>query len=199
MTNDQTFRMAFGLLILGLIVIRSYYALKSWGLAQSKMTNQWEGKGIALMRTFAALGWLALILLFSFQPDMLTWSSLPLPAWMRWAGAGFNVLTLGLLAWVHHTLGPNWSSNIEIRQGQTLVTNGPYRWMRHPMYSVLILWALSIFLLTASWLFGLIFVFFFVWFTWRTSVEETMLLSHFGEPYRTYMQHTGRFLPHFGK
>lgn len=83
-----------------------------------------------------------------------------------------------------------------IQERQTLVTAGPYQWVRHPMYTTFAVIGLAYFLVSANWFIGL--VNFVVYGTIVLSViglEETTLLEKFGEPYREYMQHTGRFLP----
>ncbi len=134
--------------------------------------------------------------LYVFLPRTLGWAALPLPAWLRLAGAGIGVIALLWFVWIHHTLGNNLSVRIRIRESQYLVTDGPYRWARHPMYTAFYLLHVAAFLLTANWFIGA---------TWlagltaiislRVSREEAMLLARFGEAYSAYAENTGRFLP----
>jgi protein-S-isoprenylcysteine O-methyltransferase Ste14 len=80
--------------------------------------------------------------------------------------------------------------------GAGLRTQGPYAWVRHPMYSALFLMGLGWLLLTANWfigaplMIGMIVVVFM-----RVENEEGVLIDLFGDEYREYMQRTGRFLP----
>lgn len=133
-------------------------------------------------------------------PDTLAWGRLPLPLWSRLVGAGLGILALIGFVWIHQTLGTNLSVRLRIKDSQSLITNGPYRWIRHPMYTAFYVLHLATFFLTANWFIGL---------TWtagltaiiylRISREEAMLLARFGDKYKSYMQRTGRFLPQRAK
>ena len=130
------------------------------------------------------------------SPETLGWGALPLPVWLRLTGAGLGVVALVWFVWIHQTLGNNLSVKIRIKESQYLVTSGPYRWVRHPMYTAFYLLHVAAFLLTANWFIGA---------TWlagltaiiflRVSREEAMLLARFGEAYSLYAENTGRFLP----
>ena len=61
-----------------------------------------------------------------------------------------------LLFWTFHSLGKNLTDTVVTRREHTLVTHGPYRWVRHPFYDVVLLWGLSMSLLTANWLMALL-------------------------------------------
>jgi protein-S-isoprenylcysteine O-methyltransferase Ste14 len=85
---------------------------------------------------------------------------------------------------------------LKIKDSQELVTDGPYRWIRHPMYTAFFVLHVAAFLLTANWFIGL------TWMSGLTAIiflrvkrEEAMLLSAFGSEYRSYMENTGRFVP----
>jgi protein-S-isoprenylcysteine O-methyltransferase Ste14 len=126
----------------------------------------------------------------------MAWSCLPLPLGLRWCGALLGVAATLLLLWVHRSLGQNFSPQLRIRQEHALCTGGLYRWIRHPMYTVL-------FVLSVAWIIGLANWFVGVfWLTMQAIVigqrvgkEEAELLEHFGDEYRAYMRRTGRFLP----
>jgi protein-S-isoprenylcysteine O-methyltransferase Ste14 len=82
-----------------------------------------------------------------------------------------------------------------IRTGQRIVTDGPYRWVRHPLYSVgTVFWiALSLVLSNGAILFMSLVI--FVLIVRRTRIEEEKLMEAFGERYRVYKTYTGRFIP----
>jgi protein-S-isoprenylcysteine O-methyltransferase Ste14 len=134
--------------------------------------------------------------LYVFAWRWMAWARQPLPAWARWAGAIPGLIALGLFVWAHRSLGRNYSKWLHIRQGHTLVTHGPYRWVRHPMYTAFYLIHIAALLLSANWFLGL---------TWiggltllmaaRVPREEAMLVEAFGAAYEDYMGRTGRFLP----
>ncbi|MDD5127364.1 MAG: isoprenylcysteine carboxylmethyltransferase family protein [Dehalococcoidales bacterium] len=129
-------------------------------------------------------------------PESLAWGMLLLPPWLRLLGAGLGILALLWFVWIHQNLGNNLSVRLRIKDSQTLITNGPYRLVRHPMYTAFYVLHLAAFFLTANWFIGL------TWTVGLTAViflrvnrEEAMLLSRFGEEYNSYMANTGRFLP----
>ena len=138
----------------------------------------------------------ATFFVYIFFPEALGWAALPLPAWSRLTGAGLGAIALIWFVWIHRTLGSNLSARIRIKESQYLVTNGPYRWVTHPMYTAFYLLHVAAFLLTANWFIGA------TWLTGLTAIislrvnrEEAMLLARFGEAYSSYAETTGRFLP----
>src|SRR5207249_3646753 len=95
-----------------------------------------------------------------------------------------------------HSLGKNLTDTVVTRRQHTLVTHGPYRWVRHPFYGVVCLWGLSLSLLTANWLIFLVGVVALAMLIRRTRIEEAKLIERFGDQYRSYAEKTGRFFPY---
>ena len=83
----------------------------------------------------------------------------------------------------------------DVRRAHTLVTGGPYAWVRHPFYDAAALLMLSISLIAANWFFLLAGSFVLLLLVIRTDREEERLLARFGNPYREYKSRTGRFVP----
>ncbi len=77
----------------------------------------------------------------------------------------------------------------------SLVTYGPYRWVRHPMYSFSFLLFFGFSLLSANWFIGLTVIVGLAILVARTSIEESKLIEEFDDEYREYMKRTGRFFP----
>lgn len=125
----------------------------------------------------------------------MSWAELPIPVWLRLVGAGLAILTVLLFVWVHHALGKNWSLAVVIKEDHVLVTGGPYRWVRHPMYTTFFVWGLGFSLLSANWTVGIAFLGLCIVAAARTGKEEAALTEAFGDQYHAYMQRTGRFLP----
>jgi protein-S-isoprenylcysteine O-methyltransferase Ste14 len=110
-----------------------------------------------------------------------------------------GLASLPLIVWVQQALGSNFSTTLHVREEHTLVTHGPYRWVRHPMYTVLYLHFISIFLLTQNWFIGGVFLVALTLIVGlRLKNEEATMVDKFGEAYRSYMLRTGRFLPRLG-
>jgi protein-S-isoprenylcysteine O-methyltransferase Ste14 len=194
MHDDQTFRM---ILIVGALIlfpIMAYRRLKSQATAETLDRRQ-EGRFILF--TLRPIGVAAMLglLAFMINPVWMEWSSVRLPAWLRWSGVGLGVLAGGLLVWTLRNLGPNLTDTVVTRREHTLVTTGPYRWVRHPFYDAVGLAILANSLTAANWFLfltgGLAVILMIV----RTRTEEEHLLAHFGDSYRGYVASTGRFVP----
>ena len=106
--------------------------------------------------------------------------------------------SLPLLYWVHHSLGSFFSARLELQEDHQIIQTGPYRWIRHPMYTTGFMYLIGAGLLSGNWIILLIPTLSFALLVFsRVSDEEKMLLEHFGEEYDHYLKRTGRFLPFF--
>ena len=139
---------------------------------------------------------LAGILVYSINPHLMKWSALPLPFWLRWFGFFIGLAALIIFSWVLWSLGQNFSTTLTIKKDQTLVIQGPYQWIRHPMYTSFVLLWVGYFLISTNWYIGLTGIVGFVWaIVVRTPKEEQMMIEQFGDEYIAYMKRTGRYLP----
>jgi len=173
-----------------------YYRIKSQA-TRMKLARREEGVLIMIgLRLCGLLAWIA-IAAYLINPAWMAWSSVALPAWLRWIGACIGLFAVPpLLAWTFRSLGKNLTDTVVTRREHTLVSDGPYRWVRHPFYDVVLLWVVSIGLLTTNWLLALLGFSAFAMLVVRARIEEEKLIERFGDEYRTYMQRTGRFFPH---
>jgi protein-S-isoprenylcysteine O-methyltransferase Ste14 len=115
---------------------------------------------------------------------------------LAWLGVLVLVSALLLFFHTHRRLGRFWSVTLEIRQNHGLVTDGIYRFVRHPMYSAYFLWALSQALLLPNWIAGPAgLVGFGTLFAFRVGREERMMLAAFGDAYAEYAARTKRIIP----
>ena len=142
-----------------------------------------------------ALGYLSSMLIYLSAPTLLSWSHIPLPAWMRWVGAGIALSMMVVLFWVFTALGKNITDTVITRDGATLVTRGPYRVVRHPLYTCGALVHFALVVLSSSWFLlawvGLLLLYIGI----RTPKEERNLIERFGDDYVRYAQRTGRYFP----
>jgi len=122
-----------------------------------------------------------------------------LPAWARWSGAVIMVAGIWFFAATHRALAQNWTPVLEVREGNTLVTSGPYRLVRHPMYSASYVIDLGIALLSANWFVAVtLFAGMTLLYAFRVRDEEQLMIDAFGDEYRDYMRRTGRLIPRPG-
>lgn len=139
---------------------------------------------------------MALVWVLTADSGWLAAGVLPLPGWLRWLGVPVAVAVIGLITSIQAALGDNFETRLHIRDAHTLVEHGPYRYVRHPMYTTFYLFALAILLLTANaWVAGITFVLLTAVMRLRVGHEEAVLTEAFGDDYRAYMARTGRFLP----
>ena len=193
MSHDQTFRVVLIVGFLLLLPIAGYYRLKSQATGE-KLDRRQEGPFILFTLRPIGLVTMLGVIAYMINPSWMAWSSVNLPDWLRWIGVGIGVVAGGLLIWTFHSLGRNLTDTVVTRREHSLVTSGPYSWIRHPFYDSMAPCILANSLVTANlFLFltgGLAFVLIIV----RTRKEEEKLMARFGDAYGAYMGRTGRFL-----
>jgi protein-S-isoprenylcysteine O-methyltransferase Ste14 len=194
MNHDQTLRAVLIVVFLVIIPIGLYHRIRSQA-SREKLDRRQEGLFIlATLRPLGAVFWLGLMV-WLIDPAWMAWSSAPLPVWLRWTGVGVIAMGCALLVWTFRSLGSNLTDTVVTRQKHTLVSHGPYRWIRHPLYDAAALITVAISLIAANWFLFLTGVVLMALLIVRTRIEEANLVTRFGDPYRTYMERTGRFLP----
>ena len=193
MNDDQLFRL---ILLAGFVIfmpIGIYHRLKA--RTGEKLDRRQEGLFILVtLRLVGVVGWIGLIA-YLINPACMAWAAVPLPVWLRWTGVGLALIAGWLLVWMFRTLGRNLTDTIVTRKQHTLVTTGPYRWVRHPFYTAAALLVLANSLAAANWFFFVAGCLMFLLLVIRTRKEEENLIARFGDDYRNYMQRTGRFVP----
>lgn len=116
--------------------------------------------------------------------------------WFRSVGLVIVCVGFALRAWAITTLGAAFRTTVEVDQNQPVVTKGPYRWVRHPSYTGLLVITLGFGIAFASWLFlVLCAVLPSLALLRRIKVEESEMVRVLGEPYRAYSAQTKRLAP----
>ena len=197
--TDNLARLIFGVVWFSFAAMRIYYHRKA-GKEQRPWFTEREGRVMAVLRVFFALPYMAVLMTYIFWPPVVGWASLDLPSVARWLGAGLMLTGAALCGWVNSALGRNFSGTLVLRDDHELIQNGPYRRVRHPMYTAFLIMIAGMLLLSANWflgvppLLGVLFV-----MINRTPKEEAMMLDRFGDEYRDYMARTGRHLPRWSQ
>lgn len=95
------------------------------------------------------------------------------------------------------TLGKQWNIKAQIIEGHELITTGPYKIVRHPIYSALFgLLIVTGYSMTLLWAFIIAIVFYFIGTIFRTRVEEQLLIQHFGDQYEKYKKKVPAIIPY---
>ncbi len=116
-------------------------------------------------------------------------------AWPFWVGAALTLAGLLVTVWARVHLGRNWSARITLKRDHDLITSGPYRIVRHPIYSGLLLAFIGGAIARGEWrgvvAVGLAFV-----ALWRKlRIEERWMREEFGAGYDEYTRRVAALVP----
>jgi protein-S-isoprenylcysteine O-methyltransferase Ste14 len=160
-----------------------------------KATAERSSRGdIMAYRLPVLLGYL--LLFWRRPPPPLDLRLVPGTVFAGWLGS--VVCFLGLLGaiWSRTTLGQNWSSDVVFKENHELVVKGPYRLVRNPIYTSILLMCLGSAITAGrlgSWL-GLLMVFAGFWIKLRQ--EEVLLIQHFPDEYPAYKARVKALIPY---
>ena len=197
--NENIFRMSAAILLFSAIGISSYYRRKADRDSGEKISRNVDGRAMMTIITLTGLIlWLSPIV-YLIRPEWMAWSKIGLPEGIRWLGIGIGILCVAAVYWLFSSIGSGITPTSATRKQHTLVTSGPYRWVRHPLYTAGSALFIAFGMMADNWFIGLLGILTFILMAIRTPKEEANLIEKFGDEYREYMRTTGRFLPYLGK
>jgi protein-S-isoprenylcysteine O-methyltransferase Ste14 len=173
------------------IVFYVYWVINAWS---AKATAERQSLATTLPNRLLTLAG-GILLFWYTPPHPLETRIIPHTLVSGCAGLVLCLLGLGLAIWSRNTLGRNWSSFVVLKQGHELVERGPYRLMRHPIYSAILLMGLGTavaFGRLACWI-GMLLLFWGFWLKLRQ--EERLLTRHFPADYPAYMKRVKALVP----
>jgi len=195
METETIFRILLPILIVAFAAHRGYYVKNYSKPEEATVKKREEGLVSKIAGLLGMIGFISVIA-FAINPQWLAFADLAFPTWVRWAGVGIAILGFALLQWAQMTLANSWSDTPRMLKEQTLITSGPYRTIRHPIYTAFILILGSTLLISSNWLIGLCWTGMVTLEVFsRISFEESLMVEFFGDQYREYMKKTGRLLP----
>ena len=193
--NENIFRILAAAILMTGMGISSYFRRKADRESGEKLSRKADGN---TMMTFIRIGGLILWLspfAYLINPNWMAWSKIGLPESVRWLGVGIGILCVLGIYWLFSSIGTGITPVSATRKEHQLVTSGPYRWVRHPLYTVGSSMFLAFGMMADNWFIALLGVVAFIGMAIRTPKEEANLIEKFGDEYREYMKRTGRFLP----
>jgi protein-S-isoprenylcysteine O-methyltransferase Ste14 len=196
MRRESVFRSIIALLLVTAAVISGNHRHRAEKVGEAEISLQEGGLPTAVALRSSGLVLMLSVLAYLVNPSWMRWSSLGLPRWLRCSGAGLGAVSLSLALWIFRTIGKNITSTVQTREQHELITGGPYRWVRHPLYPVGTSFFVSLSLLAANWFMGLASLSVLVMLLIRLPNEEAKLIERFGDEYRAYIERTGRLLPY---
>jgi protein-S-isoprenylcysteine O-methyltransferase Ste14 len=193
--NESIFRISAALILLAAITISVYFRRKADIESGERVSTKEENKPIYLaLRLGGLLLWFS-PLIYAVNPAWMAWSKIGFPDSVRWIGVTVGFITLGLITWMFKSIGTGITPTVATRKEHKLSRRGPYRWIRHPLYSFGTLAFLALGIIADSWFIVSLAILAFILLAKRTPSEEAHLVEKFGDEYREYMKQTGRYLP----
>ena len=202
MDMNLFFRLSFLALWALFGVVRGYYGRKTKthstiaGVMEKLKTAEEDmGTGFMIITAIITVIGSAGLILYLLSPPWWTWTIIPLGEWIQWSGIVIGIVPVFFLIWVHRHLDRQWSIALEIQEDHNLITTGPYRYVRHPMYLGIFIYTLGLMMISLDVLVILLFAF-SIWVNYRRIPrEEEMLIQEFGHEYLEYIKRSGRLLP----
>jgi protein-S-isoprenylcysteine O-methyltransferase Ste14 len=195
MTSEIIYRTLFILAFIFMTGIRVYYQSKV--LHDKGKIEIKEGSLSLIAGSIAALTTIVFGAEYIFFPGTFSFAYvLPYPDWLRLPGALVLAGGITILGIAHHHLGKSFHSFVVSKENQVLVETGPYRWIRHPIYTAYILNYIGGGLLSSNLILTIVPVTMFsILVAIRMGKEEEVLKETFGQKYIEYMKCTGRLVP----
>lgn len=203
MTNELIFRILFSILwiifIANIMWVRYSLMEPKSKLSIRRTVRQQSRFHIIALSLFAPF-WFGGIILYIIIPGWITFLSIPLPDWFRLIMVGVTALCIPVILWGYRALGRNWVHALEPskflrRKKETLVTSGPYRYVRNPIYLGSFTFIIALALVAANWLLLVPALVLITIIYAQIGNEERMLIEKFGDRYREYMKRTPRLIP----
>lgn len=194
MTSVVAYRIAFAALVLTGIGVAARIRRRA-DRSGGRVSRDEDPVPVRIALGATAGPFLAGSLAWLVNPEWMAWGEIPVPALLRWTAVAVGLAAVAVGARILGALGRNVTPTSAVREDATLVTDGPYRRVRHPLYTNSLFFYGSLAVVAANAFLMACAVATFLVLAWRTRVEEARLEERFGEAYREYRRETGRFLP----
>jgi protein-S-isoprenylcysteine O-methyltransferase Ste14 len=181
----------------GYIVLLWIVWLAIWLVASIKVKKVRAHEPVSTRIAYLIPKVLTALLLFSpiFRRGVLNQRFIPHSVALDWTGVAVAALGIAITFWARVHIGRNWSARVVIKEQHELIRSGPYRFVRHPIYTGLLIAIVGTALVIGEWRAVLAMVFAVIGFTAKAKREEAILVGEFGEDYARYRGETGMLLP----
>ncbi len=197
--NENIFRILAAIILFTGMGISIYHRRKADRDSGEKISRKADGNAIMIIiRIGGLILWLSPFV-YLIDPNLMAWSKIGLPDSARWLGVGVGSLCIPGIYWLFSSIGTSITPTSATRKEHKLVTHGIYRWVRHPLYTIASFLFVAFGMMVDNWFIAAMGMLTFIVMAIRTPKEEANLIAKFGDEYREYMKHTGRFLPKFSK
>jgi protein-S-isoprenylcysteine O-methyltransferase Ste14 len=171
-----------------------YWLVSALNRKKTKRRESWGQRLVYVLPLVAAF---YLLFRYEYAHTWLGTRFVPDKPLMHWLGVAIMAWGVAIAFWARFHLGANWSGVVTLKQGHELIRTGPYRAIRHPIYTGILLAFLGnvIEVGQVRGLIGLLII--WLSFYMKARREESFLSQEFGPIFNEHSQHTGMFLPKF--
>jgi protein-S-isoprenylcysteine O-methyltransferase Ste14 len=169
-----------------------YWTISALRVKRTKVQEDLGGRLLHI-----SLMGLAFLFLFSHRLDLgfLGQRFAPASDWLRTSGIVLTFVGAGIAIWARYSLGQYWSARVTLKVDHQLIRSGPYAWVRHPLYSGLLLAMAGSALVAGEWRAVVGFLLGLMEFSRKAAKEEVLLASEFGDQYQEFRKRTGFLAP----
>lgn len=172
--------------VVGWIVFWGY-----WIIAAAHTRPGWPHRSGA---SFAIRLVIVVVLVLIFRISPQHWDASTQDIYLQVIGLVLFVAGLVLAIWARLNIRDNWGFPMSEKQGGELITSGPYKFIRHPIYSGILLASIGTALgATLYWL--IVLASFAIYFIWSAVQEEKYMASTFPKVYLAYKRTSKMFIP----
>jgi protein-S-isoprenylcysteine O-methyltransferase Ste14 len=182
--------MNFGSAFLGLWIFWLLY----W-IVSARGTKRTVYQPRSAIRFAVLVGFIILLVLSRHGPPWLRRDLYSPTTAVKTFGLVLCVAGLAISIWARRILGTNWSANPTLKEGHELIILGPYRYVRHPIYSGLLLALVGTVLAGAGLIDFILFAYVAIGLHFKSKIEESLMLRQFPDAYPAYQQKTKAIIP----
>jgi protein-S-isoprenylcysteine O-methyltransferase Ste14 len=171
-----------------------YWLISAARLKQTKREEEPSGRALHVLIMILAVD---LMFWGNLAFGILNQRVIPSDLIVLCAGVALTWLGVAFAIWARHSIGENWSGRVTVKVDHQLIQSGPYSWVRHPIYSGLLVANFGAALFIGQWRCLAAMLIFLAEMSRKASKEEAVMLTEFGERYAEYRRRTGFLIPKF--
>lgn len=174
------------------LILIAYWVITAFGARKNQRAEPIGSRLLTLAGMILALAvlfgsrWWSGALAKRFVPDVPTVRDLGI--FLLWAGIGFAI-------WARYHIGEYWSARVAIKADHKVIDSGPYAYIRHPIYTGILLAMVGTGLAAGKWQSVVAFFLILIVLFMKARAEEKMLTEQLGGSYVEYKKRTGMLIP----
>lgn len=165
------------------------------GMAGTKKVAVDENSGLRVLRLAFIAALFVLLGTDWLRIGPLGWRFVPLDSAITWVGVLITGAGVALAIWARWRLGRNWSDKVVLKVDHELIRSGPYRYLRHPIYTGILVALAGTALVIGEWRGVVAVILMGTNYYIKATREEKILAANFGEAFAEHKKRTGFFLP----